>query len=156
MPLIISSHIMMVMWGHASLTALATLSTWPRKSCSTVHPGEANHSLDSSPSPRMYTLRSRRRGQRRLDDWLFTVTVYRRLALTSSAPMCSVFRPGCSFTTCLSISITSLTPSSLCGFRVPTQYGTSLRLHMGRCFNTNYDRKGTAAGHWYSENRDKR
>lgn len=57
MPLIISSHIMMVMSGHASLMAWATLVTWLRKSCSTVRPGEANQSLDSSPSPSMYTLK---------------------------------------------------------------------------------------------------
>lgn len=57
---------------------------------------------------------------------------------TSSAPMCSVLRPGCSFTTCLSISMTKFLPSSLCGFRVPTQYGASLRLHRRRCFNTNW------------------
>lgn len=63
-PLIISSHIMMFIWGHASLMALATLVTWLRKSCSTVCPGEASHSLDSSPSPRMYTLRRWRRGQK--------------------------------------------------------------------------------------------
>lgn len=57
--------------------------------------------------------------------------------------MCSVFKPGCSSTTCLSISITSLTPSSLWGFRVPTQWAASLRLHRGRCFNTNYNREGS-------------
>lgn len=154
MPLIISSHIMMVMWGHVSLTAFATLVTWLRKSCSTVRPGEANHCFDSSPSPRMYTFRSQRRRRQRTDDWLSTTTDIRRLVLTSSAPMCSVFRPGCSFTTCLSISITSFTPSALCGFRVPTQYGASLRFHMGRCFRTNYDIKRMAAGHWYIKNRE--
>lgn len=149
MPLIISSHIMMVMWGHASLMAFATLVTWLRKSCPTVRPGEANHCFDSSPSPRMYTFRSPKWGWQRIDDWLSAIADSRRLVLTSSAPMCSVFRPGCSFTTCLSISITSLTPSALCGLRVPTQYGASLRFHMGRCFSTNYDIKRMAAGHWY-------
>lgn len=154
MPLIISSHIMMVMWGHASLMAFATLVTWLRKSCSTVRPGVANHCFDSSPSPRIYTFRSQRRGWQRIVDWLSTIADNGRLVLTSSAPMCSVFRPGCSFSTCLSISITSLTPSSLCGFRVPTQYGASLRFHMGRCFSTNYDIKIMAAGHWCIKNGD--
>lgn len=57
MALIMSSHIMMLMWGHSSLMALATLVEWLRKSFSTVRPGAANHSLDSSPSPSVYTLK---------------------------------------------------------------------------------------------------
>ena len=67
--------------------------------------------------------------------------VARRQSLTSSAPMCSVFRPGWSSTTCLTISNTSFTPSSLWGFRVPTHCDISLRCHMGRCFKTNYERR---------------
>lgn len=87
-PLIMSSHIMMFIWGHASLMALATLVTWLRKSCSTVRPGEANHCLDSSPSPRMYTL-SRWETTSAYSTWMSTSVLYFNLLKFSSHLICS-------------------------------------------------------------------
>lgn len=130
---------MTVTWGHASLTALATLVTWSRKSCSTVRPGEASHLLESSPSPSRYTWRQTPRHVQQKVSW-----VHQRPTPTSSAPMCSVLTPGCSSTTCRSISSTTFTASSLWGFRVPRQCGTSLRCSMDWCFRTNCHQKRTS------------
>lgn len=88
-------------------------------------------------------------GNRELMRLSNPIASFTKIVLTSSAPMCSVFKPGCSFTTCFSMSITSLTAFSLWGFRVPTQYGASLRFHKGRCFNTNCDRKSRSGASWH-------